>query len=98
MARDFSPSAWTLPVEKRRSSTRAHQEANSSGTQAISNKENAGKTSAKPAVTVEPSMAPTELPMAINANKRLPWLLLKQSAMKPQNTVTTNRANTLVQI
>ena len=97
IARPASPAVCTFPVPKRRCSTTAHQDAASSGTQASNSKEKVGTDSASKAVSDEPTMAPTELPTAINANRRLPWLLSKQSAMKPQKMVTTNSAKTLVQ-
>ncbi len=97
MARSASPSARTLPVPNRRCKAEAHQDAASSGRQAISSSENVGSNPASVAVSAEPIMPPTELPTAMKANRRLPWLLSKQSAMKPQKTVTTNRAKTLVQ-
>ena len=96
MARADSPATLTFPVSNLRFSASAHHEAISSGIQAISNSVNVGSASANTAVTDEPSMAPTELPTAMNANSLLPWLLSKQSAMKPQKTVTTNNAKTLV--
>jgi hypothetical protein len=87
----------TLPVANRRCSVRAHHDASSRGTQAISSNEKVGTSSARDAVTVEPSMPPIELPTAMKGNRRLPWLLSKQSAIRPQNTVTTKSAKTLVQ-
>ena len=55
-----------------------------------------GAVGASVAVTVEPTMPPTEAPTAMKANRRRAWSLSKQSAMKPQKTVTTNSAKTLV--
>ena len=52
-------------------------------------------TSERVAVTAEPAIPPKDAPTAMNGNSRLPCSLRKISAMNPQNTVTTNRANTL---
>jgi hypothetical protein len=42
-------------------------------------------------------MPPSEEPTAMKPNRRSPCSLRNRSATKPQNTVTTNSANTLVQ-
>ncbi len=48
-------------------------------------------------VTVGPNSAPPMPPSAISGNNRRAWPLSKTSAMKLQNSETTNRLNTLTQ-
>ncbi len=74
-----------------------HQDAASSGTHASSRRAKVGTTSAIPEVTDEPAMPPSELPTAMKEKRRRPWSLSKQSLTKPQKTVTTKSAKTLVQ-
>ena len=45
-----------------------------------------------------PAIAPVLPPAAIKPNRRRAWVLVNRSAMKLQNTETTNRLNTLSQI
>ena len=47
--------------------------------------------------TYSPQIAPSVPPTEISAKKRLPWSLVKRSANSAQNTMVTNRLNTLNQ-
>src|SRR5438128_10108894 len=93
-----STSGRSLTFFEIRDNLRTHQVANSSNTAAPTSRKAGGTSWASDAVTLDPTMAPSVAPAAINPNSLLPCSELKISTTIDQKIETTNKLNTDIQI
>ena len=78
-----------------RTSSHATTSASSRNPAAIGSSAGVPSGSASRPASHGPKIAPAVPPTEISANSRLPWSLEKRSAISAQNTMVTNRLNTL---
>jgi hypothetical protein len=88
----------SLTFAEIRDSLRTHQVANSSRIAAPTNRKAGGTSWARDAVTLDPTIAPSVAPAAMNPNSLLPCSELKISTTIDQKIETTKKLNTDIQI